>query len=179
MSDLLVSKIIHLPSFDAVWEPSYAVSAPALRFFERALGKAAAAVAMPPDAEVLRSSLVEIWERTWVKCEDMGAVVVRCANVDAQHVHPPTPFTQESFISRTLDGAERPLQRVFTLMTILKGVLTYPNSPDYRPDIDNLSPVRANIIDTVNNIELTEPGAPSHILIDPRNLLLLFKHRRR
>jgi len=75
---------------------SYAVSAPALRFFERALGKAAAAVAMPPDAEVLRSSLVEIWERTWVKCEDMGAVVVRCANVDAQHVHPPTPFTQES-----------------------------------------------------------------------------------
>jgi hypothetical protein len=22
------------------------------------------------------------------------------------------------------------------------GVLTYPNSPDYRPDIDNLSPVQ-------------------------------------
>jgi hypothetical protein len=25
---------------------------------------------------------------------------------------------------------------------IRAGVLTYPNSPDYRPDIDNLSPVQ-------------------------------------
>ena len=83
-------------------------------------------------------------------------------------------FTQESLvvfvdviksvrsISRKLDGAEWPLERVSTLMAILKGefgyelvhscggdglelflgVLTYPNSPDYRPDIDNLSPVQ-------------------------------------
>jgi hypothetical protein len=69
---------------------------------------------------------------------------------------------------------------------ICVGVLTYPNSPDYRPDIDHLSPVQvggnsdslvhidtllnalfqANVMDTVNGIELTEPGAPSHILRD-------------
>ena len=144
MSDFLMSKIIHLPSFGAVWETfvthirdaflldSRAVSAPALRCLERAL-KAAATVAVPSDAEALRSSLVEIWGKTWVKCEEMGAVVVRRASVVAQHVHAPTPFTQESLvvfvdvikcvrsISRTLDGAEWPLQRVSTLMTILKG----------------------------------------------------------
>ena len=144
LSDFLVSKIIHLPSFGAVWETfvthirdaflldSRAVSAPALRCLERVL-KAAAAV--PSDAEALRPSLVEIWEKTWVKCDEMGAVVVRRASVAAQQVHAPAPFTQESLvvfvdvikcvrsISRTLDGAEWPLQRISSLMAILKGEL--------------------------------------------------------
>jgi hypothetical protein len=85
----------------------------------------AATVAVPSDAEAFRPSLVDIWEKTWVKCEEeMGTVVVRRANVVAQHVHGPAPFTQESLvvfvdvikcvwsISRTLDGAEWPLQRL-------------------------------------------------------------------
>src|SRR5260221_14333229 len=92
-----------------------AVSAPALRCLERAL-KAAAAVV--PSTEGLRPSLVEIWEKTWAKCEELGAVVVRRASAAAQHVGSPAPFTQESLvvfvdvikyvrgISRTLGGAE-------------------------------------------------------------------------
>ena len=131
MSDFLVSKIIYLPSFAAVWDTfvthirdaflldSRAVSTPALRCLERAL-KAAVTVTVPSDAEALRSSLEEIWEKTWVKCEEMGAVVVRRASVVAQHVHAPALFTQECVrsISRTVDGAEWPLQHVSTLMTI-------------------------------------------------------------
>lgn len=64
-------------------------------------------------------------------------------------------------ISKMLDSIEWPLLRIATLMTILKGndfsprcnfgvmmmicgrsVLTYLNSLDYKPDIDNLSPVQ-------------------------------------
>jgi hypothetical protein len=83
-------------------------------------------------AEALRPSLVEIWEKTRLKCEEMGAVVVRFA---AQHLYAPAPFTQESLVgfvgvikcvwgtSRTLDGAEWQLQRISTLMAILKGEL--------------------------------------------------------
>lgn len=153
LSDFLVSKIIYLPSFGAVWETfvmhirdaflldSRAVSAPALRCLERAL-KAAAAV--PSDAEALRPSLVEIWEKTWLKCDEMGAVVVRRASVAAQQVHSPAPFTQESLvvfvdvikcvrsISRTLDGAEWPLQRISALMAILKGEFFVPYLVAYR-----------------------------------------------
>jgi len=63
--------------------------------------------------------------------------------------------------SRGIDGKEWDLARLTRLMTILKGislnrarsqclityptslgVLTYPNSPDYRPDIDALPPVQ-------------------------------------
>lgn len=150
MNDFLVSKVMHLPSFAAAWETfvthirdaflldGRAVSAPALRCLERALkAAAAAAAANAPDAEGLRPSLVEIWERTWAKCEEMGGVVVRRASAAAQHVGSPAPFTQESLvvfvdvvksvrvISRTLDGAEWPLERVSTLMTILKGESVY------------------------------------------------------
>jgi hypothetical protein len=74
MSDLLMLKIIHLPSFGEVWETfvthirvallldSRTVSAPALRCLEHAR-KAAATVAVPSDAEALRPSLVEIREK--------------------------------------------------------------------------------------------------------------------
>ncbi|KAI9435094.1 hypothetical protein H4582DRAFT_1817945 [Lactarius indigo] len=188
LNDFLLSKIIHLPSFAAAWETfvthirdaflldSRAVSAPALRCLERAL-KAAAAAA-PSDAESLRRSLAEIWEKTWARCDEMGAVVVRRANTSAQQALAHAPFTQESLvafvdvikcvrsISRTLDGVEWPLARIATLMTMLKGVLTYPNSPDYRPDVDNLSPVQAIVMDAVGGIELTETGTPSYILRD-------------
>ena len=145
LNDFLISKIIHLPSFAAAWETfvthirdaflldSRAVSAPALRCLERALKAAAAAAATPSDAERLRQSLAEIWEKTWAKCDEMGAVIVRRANAAAHQAQAHAPFTQESLvafvdvikcvrgISRTLDGAEWPLSRIATLMTILKG----------------------------------------------------------
>ncbi|KAI9452204.1 hypothetical protein F5148DRAFT_1237059 [Russula earlei] len=190
LNDFLMSKIIHLPSFGAAWETfvthirdaflldSRAISAPALRCLERALKATAATTALPAKVEAFRPSLIEIWEKTWAKCDEMGTVVIRRASVAPQHVHPHAPFTQESLvifvdviksvrsISRALDGVEWPLQRIPTLMAILKGVLTYPNSPDFRPDIDNLSPVQDNVMDTINGIELTEAGVSSYILRD-------------
>jgi hypothetical protein len=79
-----------------------------------------------------------IWEKTWARCEEMGAVIVRRASAAARRVESPAPFTQESLvvfvdviksvrgIGRTLDGAEWPLKRIATLMTILKGELVVP-----------------------------------------------------
>ena len=62
----------------------------------------------------------------------MDVVVVRRASATTQHVDSPAPFTQESLvvfvdiikcvsIGRTLDGAEWSLERMSTLMKILKG----------------------------------------------------------
>jgi len=42
---------------------------------------------------------VEIWEKTWAKCEEMGAVVIRRASAAAQYVNSPAPFTQESLVT--------------------------------------------------------------------------------
>jgi C-terminal region of Mon2 protein len=151
MNDFLVSKIIQLPSFVAAWETfvthirdaflldSRAVSAPALRCLERALKAAAVAAAVSSsDAEhSLRPALVELWEKSWAKCEEIGAVIVRRASAAGQFSDVPAPFTQESLvafvdvikfvrgISRTLEGVEWPLERVSTLMTILKGEFVF------------------------------------------------------
>jgi hypothetical protein len=149
MNDFLATKIIHLPSFAAAWETfvthirdaflldSRAVSAPALRCLERALKAAAAAASSDPE-HILQPCLVEIWEKTWAKCDEIGAVVVRRASAAAQQVLFPAPFTQESLvafvdvikcvrnISRSLDGAEWPLERISTLMAILKGESSLP-----------------------------------------------------
>ena len=149
MNDFLVSKIMRLSSFAAAWDTfvthirdaflldGRAVSAPALRCLERALKAASAAAAADDALQDLRPGLVEIWEKTWARCEEMGAVVVRRARAAAalQRADFPAPFTQESLvvfvdvikcvrsIGRTLDGAEWPLERISTLMTILKGEL--------------------------------------------------------
>ena len=90
LNDFLVSKTIHLLSFaaaretfvthirDALLLDSRSVSAPAPCLPERA---PKATTAAPSDAERLRQSLAEIWEKTtWAKCDDMGAVIMRRAS---------------------------------------------------------------------------------------------------
>jgi hypothetical protein len=153
LSDFLVEKIMRLSSFAAAWDTfvthirdaflldGRAVSAPALRCLDRALkaaanaatATAAAAEENEDDDDGLRGSLVVIWEKTWARCEEMGAVIVRRASAAAQRAESHAPFTQDSLvvfvdvvksvrgIGRTLDGAEWPLKRVATLMAILKG----------------------------------------------------------
>ncbi|KAJ6531650.1 hypothetical protein DFH09DRAFT_1409114 [Mycena vulgaris] len=68
--------------------------------------------------------------------------------------------------SRALDGAEWPLDRLTRLMAILKGILTYPSSPDYRPDIDQLPPVQAIVVETIVDLDLSAPGCPSLVMRD-------------
>ncbi|KAF9229940.1 hypothetical protein BU15DRAFT_84280 [Melanogaster broomeanus] len=43
-------------------------------------------------------------------------------------------------------------------MEILKGALTHPNSPDYRPDIDALTPVQASVMDAIQDVDLAGSG---------------------
>ena len=70
-------------------------------------------------------------------------------------------------------------------MSYYLGVLTYPHSPDYRPDIDALPPVQvgfsrsinilphdsnpilqAVVLDTIVDIDLSIPGSPSLVIRD-------------
>ncbi|KAF8579144.1 hypothetical protein K439DRAFT_1394877 [Ramaria rubella] len=62
--------------------------------------------------------------------------------------------------------SEWSLERLARLMAILKGIVTYSNSPEYRPDIDTLTPVQAALISTVSMISLSIPSSPSLILSD-------------
>ncbi|KAJ7187153.1 hypothetical protein C8R46DRAFT_1172029 [Mycena filopes] len=186
--DFLASKIIHLESFVKAWDvfvnhiqdtvllDNRTISPPALRSLEKAVKASSGASAD------LKPKVTEIWERVWTMSDSVGDAILRRGNAAASHAADPDsphkPFTQDSLvafldvirctrsISRALDGAEWPLERLTRLMAILKGVLTYPNSPDYRPDIDQLPPVQAIVLDTIVDIDLAAPGCPSLVMRD-------------
>ncbi|KAG2037155.1 hypothetical protein BDR03DRAFT_1092081 [Suillus americanus] len=187
ISEFLVIKIMHLDSFSKAWSVFVThvhdtvsldrrnLSPPALL----CLGKVVKALS-GADAS-LQVKVSEAWECVWKACSDMGSMVLQggssqlspSANTTQLH----RAFTQESLVAlvdvirstRSISLAqtkEWPLQRLNRLMEILKGVLTYPNSTDYRPDVDGLSPVQVVVLDAIADIKLTGSGVPSLVLRD-------------
>ncbi|KAL6306601.1 hypothetical protein BKA93DRAFT_729312 [Sparassis latifolia] len=188
--DFLTSKIMRLDSFVNAWDifvghmqdswlrDNRSISAPALRCLDKAI-KAYA----DTDDEVTTRAL-EALERVWQACDSMGDAVLQrnpsASSAKATSNTPPAvkPFTQESLmafvdvirstrsIGMKFKAEEWSLDRLGRLMSILKGVVTYPNSPDFRPDIDALSPVQAAVMEAVDSIDLFTTGAPSLVLRD-------------
>ncbi|KAF8198188.1 hypothetical protein K438DRAFT_1823993 [Mycena galopus ATCC 62051] len=186
--DFLSSKIIHLESFVTAWDvfvnhvqdtvllDNRSISPPALRSLEKAVKASSSA---PAD---VKAKVTEIWERVWKMADRVGDAIVRRGNAvipgttDVESPH--KPFTQDSLVafldvirctrstSRALDGVEWPLERLTRLMAILKGILTYPSSTDYRPDIDQLPPVQTIVLETIADIDLSAAGCPSLIMRD-------------
>ncbi|KAI6043590.1 hypothetical protein EDC04DRAFT_668532 [Pisolithus marmoratus] len=188
ISEFLVSKIIRLQTFIDAWKvfvshikdtvllDRRSLSTPALQCLEKAVDSLLAA------ADDLRPQVAEAWEYVWQACNDIGVAIAQGGRLflspqqNASVVH--RPFTQDSLVafirvigttrrvSRQQALTEWSLERLTRLMEILKGVMTYSDSPDYRPDIDGLTPLQASILETVESIELTAPGVPSLVIRD-------------
>ncbi|KAH7925996.1 hypothetical protein BV22DRAFT_1111998 [Leucogyrophana mollusca] len=188
ISEFLATKIMRLESFTRAWGvfvnhiqdtvllDRRILSPPALLCLEKAVKALSAA---EPN---LKPKVSEAWECAWQACNEIGGVVLQggkahfSPRTDAAQLH--RAFTQESLvalidvlrstrgISRTHADVEWPLDRLARLMEILKGVLTYPNSPDYRPDVDGLTPVQAAVMDAIAEIDLSSSGAPSLVMRD-------------
>lgn len=58
------------------------------------------------------------------------------------------------------------LEECQQLLGILKGIITYPYSPDYRLDQDVLSPLQAAVFKVVNRVELSSHEVASVVLED-------------
>ncbi|KAI0073983.1 hypothetical protein K474DRAFT_1774330 [Panus rudis PR-1116 ss-1] len=185
--EFLVSKIMHLNSFSKAWETfvghikdcwlndNPSISASAIRCLDKAI------TALSNAEEERKGQVIESLEVAWQACSEMGEAVMSKQNADGvvesgSVVRP--PFTQESLMAfvdmirstrsvyRKFDNAEWSLERLTRLMAVLKGVLTYPSSLDFRPDIDALSPVQSVVMEAINSIDLSAPGTPSLILRD-------------
>lgn len=144
--DFLASKIICLSSFTEAWnvfvthieqsvlEDNRTISPPALHCLESAVKASLAA------KEQQQPKVTEVWERVWQAIDHIGDGILRRANPNPMSpIKPyseggaPKPFTQESLVaflnviqstrsvSRNVDGAEWPLERLTRLMAILKG----------------------------------------------------------
>ncbi|KAG7085465.1 hypothetical protein E1B28_003026 [Marasmius oreades] len=193
--DFLVTKIIHLDSFTKAWDvftvhvqdavllDNRPISTPALRCLEKVVKVGSSSTAVKES----RHSTAYMWQRVWESLDLIGGAVLKQsgpgspspADTDTEaQVGLPKPFTQESMVafvaviectralSTALEGQEWPLERLTRMMAILKGVLMYANSPDYRPDIDALPPLQTAIMDTITGIDLSLQGSPSLVLKD-------------
>lgn len=56
--------------------------------------------------------------------------------------------------------------RIVDLLVVLKSVMTYPYSPDYRPDQDVMPPVQAAVVGAIGRLELSSATVVSAVLRD-------------
>ncbi|KAH7886558.1 hypothetical protein F5I97DRAFT_1868110 [Phlebopus sp. FC_14] len=188
IKEFLASKIMRLSSFSDAWKVFVShiqdtvlldrrpLSTPALQCLDKAVNS------LPSPGAEIQAQVAEAWECVWRACNDIGTAVLQggrsqfSPRADASMQH--KAFTQESLVafidvirttrrvSREQSSVEWPLERLTRLMVILKGVITYPNSPDYRPDIDGLTPVQASVVDAIGDVDLTAPGVASLVMRD-------------
>ncbi|GAA5930374.1 hypothetical protein JCM10213_001074 [Rhodosporidiobolus nylandii] len=115
------------------------------------------------------------WEVAWTAWDEIGRAVEENATGAGTGEGEDKVFTQanlEAFVRVVLPIYTPPyitfdLPRVERLLAVLKVVLTYSRSPDYRADIDGLSPLQACILEVVAVIKLDDvPGAAAAVLAD-------------
>lgn len=173
LNDFLVSKIMDLEDYERAWARFLQIvtdsvladdrttSTAALRCLEKGLTSMSAAEAKA--TAVADQSR----EQIWTSCDKIGSAI-------DQSVPPAPAFTQEclqAFVD-VLKGLHAASQSKWDVarhkrcLAILKAVIMYSGSPDYRPDIDGLTPVQSAVVDTVLGFDLQSAGLPSLVLTD-------------
>ncbi|GAA5884135.1 hypothetical protein JCM6882_002154 [Rhodosporidiobolus microsporus] len=122
------------------------------------------------------------WELAWSTWDEVGDAIARNASQAGAAEVDGKVFTQlnlEAFVRVVLPIYTPPyinfdLARVERLLAVLKIVLTYSRSLDYRADIDGLSPLQAIVLEVVAVIKLDDvPGAAAAVLSDLSEYLKL------
>lgn len=83
-------------------------------------------------------------------------------------------FTQDtltSYVSMFADlysliSSTFSLEDVASLLSVLRNVLVYSTSPQYRPDVDHVSPLQEAVLEAVQTLDMNTPGVPPLVLAD-------------
>lgn len=83
-------------------------------------------------------------------------------------------FTQDtltSYVSMfsdlyTLISDTFTLEDVGSLLSVLRNLLVYSTSPQYRPDVDHVSPLQEAVLEAVQTLDMNTPGVPPLVLAD-------------
>lgn len=110
--------------------------------------------------------IVSSWEVAWQAWTDIGSAIG-----DPQSDKIFTQVNLEAYVRCVLPIYAPPhiqfdLERVKHLLAILKNVLTFKRSMDFRPDVDSLTPLQATILEVIAIIDLDLPSAASAVLSD-------------
>ncbi|GAN02041.1 protein MON2 homolog isoform X3 [Mucor ambiguus] len=58
------------------------------------------------------------------------------------------------------------LEDVSSLLSVLRNVLVYSTSPQYRPDVDHVSPLQEAVLEAVQTLDMNTAGVPPLVLAD-------------
>jgi hypothetical protein len=58
------------------------------------------------------------------------------------------------------------LEDVSSLLSVLRNVLVYSTSPQYRPDVDHVSPLQEAVLEAVQTLDMNTDGVPPLVLAD-------------
>lgn len=83
-------------------------------------------------------------------------------------------FTQDtltSFVSMFIDlyhliSDTFTLEDVSSLLSVLRNVMVYSTSPQYRPDVDHVSPLQEAVLEAVQSLDMNSEGVPPLVLAD-------------
>lgn len=83
-------------------------------------------------------------------------------------------FTQDtltSFVTMFIDlyaliSNNFTLDDVSSLLSVLRNVLVYSTSPQYRPDVDHVSPLQEAVLEAVQTLDMNTAGVPPLVLAD-------------
>ncbi len=86
----------------------------------------------------------------------------------------PTQFTQDTLTAYVVTFGDLyhiihskfQIDEIRRFLKVIKGILTYSNSPSYRPDYDYLTPLQEAVLDIVSRIDLNVLGAPAAVLCE-------------
>lgn len=121
------------------------------------------------------------WEVAWNAWDEIGHSVSALSKPVALRSGPPKTLTQVNLEAYTKvvipiyspSHITFDLERIQRLLAILKAILTFARSPDYRADVDNLTPLQASVLEVVAAIRLEVDGAASAVLSDLSEYLTL------
>ncbi|ORX54448.1 hypothetical protein DM01DRAFT_1035596 [Hesseltinella vesiculosa] len=112
-----------------------------------------------------------LWHMCWQAWQRMGLAMVdhddtnhSPANVMTQDTL--TAFTQVFLALYKVIQTEFSLADVQQLLLILRNLLMYTSSPQYRLDIDHLSPLQEAVLKVVHQLDLSVDGMPPLVLMD-------------
>ncbi|KAK0563679.1 Endocytosis and vacuole integrity protein [Tilletia horrida] len=118
----------------------------------------------------LSESVSETFKKGWAAWISVGTAISTSSNNVGKRSH---PMTQGNLV--TVVKIFTPLYKVLdpwltidrleAALNQFKDCILYDQSPDYPPDVDNLSPLQSSVLETIRGMKIVD-GLPSFILTD-------------
>ncbi|KAI8070702.1 hypothetical protein BC940DRAFT_295365 [Gongronella butleri] len=136
---------------------------------------------------------VQLWRIAWHAWLRIGQAIIdpdqqphgKQQQQQQQQLQQQQPMTQETLSALVLVfqqlydddmRAEFSLADVQSLLNVLRNLLVYPHSPQYRLDIDHLSPLQDAVLNVIHQLDLHVNGMPPLVLMDLCEYMTLAFH---